>query len=112
MKELVSIRYEAFDGTNFEDCIECCKYEIVQYYERSGIRFRNAKGRVMKITKDDPDNTYNTASFITIDRTKEKVNEEFIDAANELYGWCLLEDLRNGSGKKYRMHTFRLEEIE
>ena len=104
-------KYEAYDGKIFKDEDKCMRYELKKLYKESGIRFINATRPLKNL---NPDTTYDTARYITIDRTKEEENKRFVDYANDMFGWCLLKDLdlEYGLGTKYRMEFDELVEIK
>lgn len=103
MIEHVTVQYEAFDGTMFDDDDECLAYEFKLLYDKAGIRFIDANGRTIEYSKEDPDNMYDAAEYIIIDRSKEKENDRFIDWIHNNYGWCLLDDVKNRSENMYRL---------
>lgn len=115
MIEHVSITYEAFDGTMFDDDVKCIEYEVGKLYEKSGIRFINADGTVVETFENgDLDRYYEDAEFATIDRSKMKENMRFYDAAVYGYGWILLGDMLKNTetAEKYRFEMDKMVSIE
>lgn len=116
MKEIVTVKYEAFDGKIFDEEIACLEHELKKYYDDCGIRFLDADEEKMDFEPDmfNIDYVYNTATYITIDREKEKENKLFVDYAVDIFGWILLKDLdlEFGLGTIYKMDQNELAEID
>ena len=100
MIEHIEVTYWAFDGTIFEDEMECLAYEMNLLYEKSGVRFTHKNGKEFK--RIDIENSYDSAYGVKIDRSKDKENEIFISTAIKYCGWTLLDSIKSGSTTKYR----------
>ena len=114
MIEHVHCTYEAFDGKMFDDEDECLNYELNTLYKESGIRFITITPHIVEDLGSYPDDVYNMAMYVMIDRKKKEENERFVDCAIKYFGWALLEDLdlKSGRRRKYRMEMDKLVEIE
>lgn len=113
MTENTVTTYEAFDGKEFDDFMECLSYETNELYQKSGIRFMTSETEVVDKIGSCPDDAYNEAEYIKIDRTKKEENFKFINYAIRDLGWSLFSDndFMFGIGTMYRMERTRLVEI-
>lgn len=80
MKEVVTYKYIAVDGKEFDNEFECADYELKILYKESGFRFYQGETEFKKYSPD----IVEIATRMTIDRSKEKENEAF---ANMYYDW-------------------------
>lgn len=95
----VTVTYETVDGRIFNDEDEAYAYENNLIYRNSGFRFYNGGRRLIK----DISLCYDKADFFTIDHSKEKENQMFMEMAILYFGWPFPHDiLENKEVKRYR----------
>ena len=105
MKEHTITWYEADDGTIFVDESEAEHYELNKLYQASGVRLYIGKELVKEFDYSGKSNfaseTENKVTRMTIDRSKEKENEEFLELYDALRGCCFIGDALHGKIDAY-----------
>lgn len=99
MIEHVKRTFETIDGKIFDNEDEAYAYENQLIYKRSGFRFyRDGRHMIKEVER-----CYDECDYFTVDHSKKKENQDFLDMAFYYYGWGFPGDiLENTSAKKYR----------
>lgn len=85
MEEIVIYKYQANDGTMFDDDSECLRYELEQTVKNAGgMVIKNAYGETFDIIDDGVDDALNNAAYVTL-KTDDDV--EAYNSLCEHYGY-------------------------